>query len=203
MFITKIKLANLVTYIGVMSAIMSIILSFDKNMKMAFICFIVSGVCDMLDGKFARLFKRTEREKNIGIQMDSLCDVISFLIVPVALSIGLGINKWYNIIICLIYVVSGVTRLGFFNVFAEENKENGPITVYPGVAVTYASVVFPIVYVLNNFLSNSVFKIIYSLVMLIFSVLFLLNVKIRKPNGLGYVCLFALAIVIIILILVL
>ena len=100
MFITKIKLAHLITYIGVMSAVMAIILSYDKNIKWAFICFIIAGVCDMLDGKFARLFERTEREKNIGIQMDSLCDVVSFLIVPVVLGISMGMNKWYNIIKC-------------------------------------------------------------------------------------------------------
>ena len=195
MFITKIKLANLITYIGVMSAVMAIILSYDKNIKLAFICFIIAGVCDMLDGKFARLFERTEREKNIGIQMDSLCDVVSFLIVPVVLGISMGMNKWYNIIICLIYVASGVTRLGFFNVFADENKDNGPITVYPGVAVTYSSIVFPLAYLLKYVVSNKGFKIVYTLIMLVSSVLFLLNIKVSKPKGIAYVGLFILAVI--------
>ena len=203
MFITKIKLANLVTYIGMIMAILAIVFSYNKQMKVAFICFIVSGICDMFDGRFARMFKRTDREKEMGIQMDSLSDVISFIVVPVVLSLGLGLNKWYNIVIYLVYVVLGITRLGFFNVFAAENTKDEPIMVYPGVAVTYASLIFPIVYILSFFVSMNIFRIIFAIVMLELSMLFVLNIKVPKPRGLAYVVFSILAIIASVLIIIL
>lgn len=195
MFITKFKLANLVTYGGIIASLLAIIFSYKLNIKISFICFIMAGICDMLDGRFARLFKRTEEEKEIGIQMDSLADVLSFLIVPVVLSLGMGMNKWYNIIIYMVYVVCGITRLGYFNVFANEMKQNNKsITVYSGLAVTYASLIFPMVYLLRYVVNEITFNIIFAGVMLVVSFLFMLNVKVDKPGKVAYVVYILLAV---------
>ncbi len=197
MFITKFKIANLVTYGGIIASLLAIIFSYKLNIKISFICFIVAGICDMLDGRFARLFKRTEEEKEIGIQMDSLADVLSFLVVPVVLSLGMGMDKWYNIVIYMTYVVCGITRLGYFNVFANDMKENNKtITVYSGLAVTYASLVFPMVYLLRYVVKENIFNIVFSCIMLIVSVLFMLNIKISKPGKIAYIVYIILAILV-------
>ena len=53
------------TYIGLVSAVTGIFYSFSGNIKAAVICLMVSGVCDMFDGKIARTKKdRTEAEKS-------------------------------------------------------------------------------------------------------------------------------------------
>ena len=50
---------------------------------------MVSGILDAFDGRVARTKKdRNEFEKNFGIQIDSLADLICFGILPV--SIGLA-----------------------------------------------------------------------------------------------------------------
>lgn len=201
MFITKLKLANLITYGGIIASLLAIIFSNIYNIKVSFICFIVAGICDMLDGRFARLFKRTEEEKEIGIQMDSLADVLSFLVVPVVLSLQMGMNKWYNIVVYIMYVVLGITRLGYFNVFANDMKKNNKlITVYSGLAVTYASLIFPLVYLVRFFVNGGLFKAIFATVMFLMSILFILNIKIPKPGKIAYIVYIALAIVVSVLI---
>ena len=70
------------TYIGLASSVLGIFTAFDGKPSMAVICLIISGICDMFDGKIARTMDRTQMEKRFGIQIDSLCDLVSFGILP-------------------------------------------------------------------------------------------------------------------------
>lgn len=186
MFITKFKFANLITYLGIVFSAVAIMLSYNRRVDMAIMCFILAGICDMFDGTFAKRFPRTEEEREIGIQMDSLADVISFLVVPVAICLSVGMNKWYNYLAYIVYILMGITRLGYFNVFAKKNK-NTVITKYPGVAVTYASLIFPLLFILHFYIDINVFGIIAMVVMLVVAFLFMYNIQIPKPGKRAYI----------------
>ena len=70
----------------------------------AIFCLMVSGLCDMFDGKIARTKKnRTEDEKRFGIQIDSLCDVVCFGVFPIVLCYELGMTHFYSIPIPVSY----------------------------------------------------------------------------------------------------
>ncbi len=65
------------TYISFTSSIIGIFCAVTGHPKWAVFCLALSGLCDMFDGKIARTKKnRTEDEKQFGIQIDSLCDVV-------------------------------------------------------------------------------------------------------------------------------
>ena len=67
-----------VTYISLISSIIGIFMAIEGRMQLAVFCLAFSGLCDMFDGKIARTKKnRTEDEKSFGIQIDSLCDIVS------------------------------------------------------------------------------------------------------------------------------
>ena len=67
------------TYISFTSSIIGIFCAVTGHPKWAVFCLALSGLCDMFDGKIARTKKnRTEDEKQFGIQIDSLCDVVCF-----------------------------------------------------------------------------------------------------------------------------
>ena len=69
----------ILTYLSLAFAMVGIHLSFNGLYQWAFICLIMCGICDTFDGMVARSKKdRTEEEKRFGIQIDSLCDLISF-----------------------------------------------------------------------------------------------------------------------------
>ena len=82
-----------VTYISLVSSILGMFCAIDGRLTLAVFCLAFSGLCDMFDGKIARTKKnRTDDEKNFGIQIDSLCDVVCFGIFPVMICYCLGVN---------------------------------------------------------------------------------------------------------------
>ena len=70
------------TYVGMLCAIIAIFLSINMNYLDAVIFLMLSGVCDMFDGTIAATKNRNANEKRFGIQIDSLSDLISFGIMP-------------------------------------------------------------------------------------------------------------------------
>ena len=82
------------TYISFTSSIIGIFCAVTGHPKWAVFCLALSGLCDMFDGKIARTKKnRTEDEKQFGIQIDSLCDVVCFGVFPIVLCYELGMRR--------------------------------------------------------------------------------------------------------------
>ena len=76
----------ILTYISFASAVSGIFCASTGHVRWAIVFLAFSGLCDMFDGKIARTKKeRTEDEKNFGIQIDSLCDVVCFGVFPIVL----------------------------------------------------------------------------------------------------------------------
>lgn len=188
----KFKLPNLVTYIGAGCSVGILIFAFCQKTNLSMVSLILAGICDLFDGKFARSFKRTEEEKCVGIELDSLSDVMSFLVGPVAVCLGMGFRNWYSYMVCVLYVLAGITRLAFFNVNASEHHVDKPVTYYVGLPVTYAAVFFPLLWPLSIKLSSVLFQFIYTSVMLGMAYLFVANIEIPKPRGKAF-AVFALA----------
>lgn len=114
----------ILTYLSLFSSMAGMMFTANGYFKTAIACLAISGLCDMFDGKVARRKKdRTEDEKNFGIQIDSLCDVICFGAFPVLLAYRMGMNGIPGILILLWYGMNGVVRLGFFNVMETKRQE--------------------------------------------------------------------------------
>src|ERR1041384_467982 len=85
-------------------------------------------VCDMLDGRIARMTKSTTE---IGIQLDSLADIVSFGLAPSILayfwSYGTTLQDWTNMrqaawFVAFMFVICGGFRLARFNVQASRPR---------------------------------------------------------------------------------
>lgn len=179
----------ILTYVGAVAAVAGIALSFLGNVKFAILCLIVCGIADLFDGMAARRCKRTEEEKEFGIQIDSLTDMVSFAIFPVVISFALGNTSWYHILVCSVYVLAAITRLGYFNVVTA--SVDGA-KCYVGLPVTFASLIVVLSYVVGRLLNITEYLVFASLVVM--SLLFVLRFKFRKPNGIAYVLIGLLAI---------
>ena len=112
---TRTILPNMFTLVGVCIGLTSIKFAFDERFGLAIICIIVAGLIDGLDGRIARLIKGTSQ---VGKELDSLTDVISFGVAPAFIMYfwqlkSLGRVGW---LICLIYVICVALRLARFNV---------------------------------------------------------------------------------------
>jgi CDP-diacylglycerol--serine O-phosphatidyltransferase len=176
----------ILTYISVFSALFGIgqmiagnSSSIERTMPIAMILLIVSGVCDMFDGTIARKCKRTEIEKDFGVQLDSLADTVAFVVYPVTILIFFTGLKFSTIIIACCYVFAGIMRLGWFNVTTEENGG-----VFYGLPVTFSSLLFPLIYVICTALklSTSLTSIVLQISFAIVALLFIANFKLQKPK---------------------
>ena len=117
----------------------------------AFCCIMVCGILDMIDGPIARKCKRTEDEKSFGIQIDSLCDVVCFGAQAAVICLKMAGVTWYSAIIAGLFVMTGVIRLGFFNV-QEINRvkvDPGRRKTYDGLPITTSSLILPLVAVID------------------------------------------------------
>ncbi len=114
-----------ITYLGAFIAVFGLLFAISKvNLDYAFAGMIIAAVCDMFDGKVARHIKgRKEIEKDFGVQIDSLADVICFITVPALTLYLFGVREIYQIVFLSLYVVCGIIRLAYFNVaMSDKNK---------------------------------------------------------------------------------
>lgn len=206
MFIIKINKSCIVTYLGIIFGILSIYFSFTKiafqnipYVRYSFIFLILSGICDMFDGKVARMCKRTEEEKAFGIELDSLADTFNFIAVPVVIMLSLGMNSIISCIIFALFVLCGISRLAFFDINADLDN---PVKYYSGLPVTSTAIIYPVLGILHGIVSNVIFTNILLGATLITSFLFVYKFKCPKLKGKSYIFIPILALLLIIFLLV-
>lgn len=141
----------------------------------------------MFDGKIARTCKdRSDKEKDFGVQLDSLADTVAFVVLPVLISLEMGHIDPLSITICVLYVMAGVCRLGYFNVLVANTNTDQPVPNYTGLPVTSAAIIFPTLWLVFRLLPKCPTLYIYDGIMFLTALLFVSRIKIRKPKGIAY-----------------
>ena len=173
------------TYISLGISVFGITMALEGNFRMAIFCLALSGLCDMFDGKIARTKKnRTEDEKNFGIQIDSLCDVVCFGVFPAMICYCLGVNTPAGVAALIFYSIASVIRLAYFNVTeakrqtqTEENRK-----YYQGLPITSMAIILPFLYLMRRYYMIH-FLIVIHIAVIIIGLLFILNIKVKKPQN--------------------
>ena len=175
----------ILTYLSLVSSIVGMFCTFTGHMHLAITCLALSGLLDTFDGKVARTKKdRTEDEKRFGIQIDSLCDIVCFGVLPVAICFHTGMCNIPGMIILAFYCLAGLIRLAYFNVM-EENRQKDTSEnrkYYQGLPITSIAVILPLIYV-SSPLFQQHYTLVLNLGMLITGILFILNFRFRKPTN--------------------
>lgn len=177
----------ILTYLSLFCAILGMVFACRGRFTAAILYLFCAGVCDAFDGIVARSKKnRTDDEKAFGIQLDSLCDVISFGFFPAFVCYHMGVDTIVGIVILFIYCLCAVARLAFFNVLEgkRQQKEGGSAKAYRGLPVTTVSLLLPVVYCLRFLLSAPLFAYLLHVVLLIVALLFVLDISVPKPDWL-------------------
>lgn len=199
----------ILTYISLVSAGLGIFVSLngEGHPYLGIFCLLVCGLCDAFDGKVARMKKdRTEDECKFGIQIDSLCDLVAFGVLPACIgeamlslsskyagSPVLPRNDWHSFggpiiffLILMMYVLVAMIRLAYFNVQEEKRQETegGVRKYYEGLPVTSAALIFPAIMLLQ-FLTPGDLTLLYFVGMAITGCLFISKLKIKKPTMKG------------------
>lgn len=153
------------------------------QVKWALVCLLFSGFCDLFDGIVARTKKnRSAEQKNFGIQLDSLCDVIAFGVLPAMIFYSCGADTEIGVAILILYVLCGLIRLAFFNVLETKRQESeeGSVKSFRGMPITFSSFLTPIFCIIGHFLLGENGTWLYYVAPAIMGFLFIVDIKIPK-----------------------
>ena len=121
-----------ITRLNLLCGIASIVLSLVyNNLQLAFLFVVVAAVCDFLDGFTARLL---HQYSEVGVQLDSLADMVSFGVAPaIAMSVlcgtmpsAFGLNDSWCEVLCyvpLLIALFSALRLAKFNIDETQKEE--------------------------------------------------------------------------------
>ena len=173
----------ILTYIGLVAAILGCRFALGGRVLGALLCLLASGVCDMFDGTIARATKRSAEAQSFGIQIDSLCDCVSFGILPAVILLSVSAGPAFAAVAAL-YALAAVIRLGFFNVHEQIRQQTSreDKTGVRGLPVTFAAWVIPSVFVFRPYMGARGFSLMLLAVMLAMAVLFVVDFPVNKPK---------------------
>lgn len=178
----------ILTYLSLMISVTGIFNACSGNLQEAVICLMLSGLCDMFDGRVARTKKkRTKEEKRFGIQIDSLCDLVCFGVLPAV--IGYSINRsssLYAVVGC-VFVLTGLIRLAYYNVTEEERQDETDENrkYFKGLPITSSALIVPLVYCLSVYAPIPSFSHLYTVTLFVTAIAYIAPVRIKKPHTRG------------------
>jgi CDP-diacylglycerol--serine O-phosphatidyltransferase len=150
------------------------------------ICFAL--FFDLADGRVARL---TKTQSNLGLQLDSLADVVSFGVAPALLVYRWGLTHFgtFGIFIAFLYVAAAALRLARFNVLAMQANTEKPGKFIIGLPVPAAASVLVSIVVLNHQLGGSyvdVGQASLAVLMVVLSYLMVSRIRFRSFKDLRF-----------------
>ncbi|MCI9566038.1 MAG: phosphatidylserine synthase [Eubacterium sp.] len=198
------------TYCSLLSAVTGILVSLDGHGHpyIGVMFLLLCGLCDTFDGRVARSKKnRTKKEKDFGVQIDSLSDLVAFGVLPVCVGMAMYKRTMFDetmsvtpntvlfsipvavlILISAVFVLAALVRLAYFNITVEETQGEGlgDKKHYFGLPVTTTALIFPTFMLLRYTLLLCNFDIgfLYYIILIIVAILFVMKFKLKKPGTL-------------------
>lgn len=119
----KVLLPNVITLTGLSLGLSSIRFALEADFNLAIVCILLAGICDVLDGMLAR---HLNSESDLGAQLDSLSDFLSFGIAPGILIYMSIFNQDSRIgaFAALAFIIFSCLRLALFNVRLEQSNSS-------------------------------------------------------------------------------
>lgn len=160
---------NSITSLNLVSGFVSVVFALEGNYQIAAYLILLAAVFDFLDGFAARLLKAYS---DIGKELDSLADVVSFGVAPGMIIFGLlkelclnaGYPVWISWIAVLIPVFSAL-RLAKFNIDTRQTNSFLGLPT-PANALFWA---FGLAFTSDKLVDSSVFPFVIIVAVIIFS----------------------------------
>lgn len=122
---------NLFTLGNLLSGVFSITFSMNGYYRTASLLIFLAAFLDLFDGRIAR---RLKVNNQLGVELDSLADVVSFGVAPALLFHTLAEPSWLNPIAFILYPTMGALRLARFNA-------NPTVGYFMGIPIPLAGLV--------------------------------------------------------------
>lgn len=139
--------ANVVTILNIIFGTLAITYIMAQEYRTAALLVLVAAIMDGADGRIARKLDSTSE---LGKELDSLCDLVSFGVAPAILLYSQVLQSRYHtlgLMVCILFVVCGALRLARFNILNIHEYFLGiPITIaglllaFLSLLISYATV---------------------------------------------------------------
>ena len=198
----KKHIPNAITCLNLFSGCLGIVFAFSGKLEMASYAILIAALFDFADGMLARLLKAYS---NIGKDLDSLADMVSFGVLPSMIIYQLFLSsqpsgpfyQWLSFTAFLIAIFSAL-RLAKFNNDTRQSEHFIGLPT-PANAMLIASLPFIIQqdFFISSYLQNPVFLAVFSLGMgmLLISEINLMSLKFSsldpKKNLSRYILVFS------------
>ncbi len=138
----------------------------SPNIVLSVVLIVLAIIADRMDGKVAR---KLQCDSDLGKQLDSLSDLVSFGIAPAVVMWKSGLNMlgFWGYVLILLYVMAGTFRLARFNVINLTG-------FFMGLPIALAGAILAVI---------ALFKpdnIVYIILIPIIAILMISNIKIKK-----------------------
>ena len=153
----KSSIPNIFTFINLTCGVLSLLCILDKYYLTASLLILIAGLVDRYDGRIARFLGVSS---DLGKELDSLADLVSFGVAPSLLTYVLfDFNSMgiIGIILLILFPICGAFRLARYNVADFDG-------VYTGVPITIAGCIMAVLSIIS----------IYTAQILIIAVLFII-----------------------------
>lgn len=118
---------------SVLASMYFLVTAEGRWLVLAMVLLPIALVFDFADGRVARW---RHRSSNLGADLDSLADVISFGMAPAALGFAAGLRGALDVVILLFFVACGISRLARFNATADELADDtGKVKYFEGTPI--------------------------------------------------------------------
>ncbi|MDD2619547.1 MAG: CDP-diacylglycerol--serine O-phosphatidyltransferase [Syntrophomonadaceae bacterium] len=161
--------ANALTLTNLVFGSGAIVAVQNQNYKLAGILILCAVFMDGMDGKIARKLGSTSE---LGKELDSLCDLVSFGVAPAVLLYAQVLGSSFHLfglLAAMFYIVCGALRLARFNVLNIHDY-------FVGVPITIAGLILALL----SLLAGSIAPIVLFVSIFILSLLMISNFKVPK-----------------------
>ena len=180
MLIGSLNPPTIVTMLGLLSGFLACWLGVSGKAELAVVALIWAGIFDLFDGMVARRCHLSAKESEFGIHIDTVVDMVSFGIAPVMVAFGLGMNSLFGALSSAFYVCAAAQRLAYFN--AQQVEAKGNLKTYTGLPVTFAALIFGVLFSGKYFMSAELFDAFSSILFVVVGILFISKIQIPKPE---------------------
>lgn len=151
----QLKLQDALSLMNAIAGFCAIILAHLELFELAVIMLILAVLLDGADGMIARRSKPSA----LGLNLDSLADMISFGLAPAAMAFFL-LNTSHILVLGAIYILCGMIRLARYNISPQEWP------YFEGLPITAAGLMLGVGLLLNSLLFTSMLFIVLSALMI-------------------------------------
>lgn len=166
------NLTNIITLFNLLFGSISILYILRGEYSYAAICIILAVLMDSMDGRVAR---RLHTASELGKELDSLCDLVSFGVAP-SILIYTQVFSSFNtftaraaVAAALLYIICGALRLARFNVLNCKD-------FFLGIPITLAGALMAMISLFSASIPDSIILVI----MFILAFLMVSNLRVPK-----------------------